>query len=679
MTYNIQSVELQSMVDDSTTALPAWDLQAGTTGEVTFGEYMRLRVQFNKSTGGNFAVGQRFMFNPAFFVDAPFIAPLQLGSGWAIDIVNYTGAGVFSVYMQFPVPSPLAQITQRNTKLIATRISNTRLQIDFYFYAVQDLFGYLSTVPRNNNQLLLSAATGTPNLDNSPDSTYRRQVSYLEFLIYAADTNFLPIGMGDPYVRNPLAPNNKSCAYDIGGRYIDNNIGATISWGATVLSENALTSLTNDVGAFKFAQFDRKPKPFLSDKTDDNFDTVTVDIDDSILAKDAENVISIVINRKSGFVPTKVVARIWRIDSLPNTQQFVTEYNIRTADIPASDATAYPNPIGGVPVFSTPASWSAPSGATNIEFRINGTELVSDAQYRIWIGLYDSVGGKASTHLSKPMRVATDGRAAVAPLSVAGLIRTFEYQYTGNDVRLSLFQRFNAGINLNASTYTGGATAFLAQLQSVSVQYVEGTRIIARADYNFQDGQSLSNPPISLAIAGTNYFFSVPLRVPFSGSGSPTNTEVRWVVTFRTPNANGTTNTVSLTPLQIIRRKPVAVATFSSIALFDYAEYLLSNLVPVDTLCRGIDKYIVEFRIGAVPPPQYNITALLIYTNQDGSNTVLEENGFTPTYLPLEVADAFSGVPPDFAADNKAYFVLDISLIPSRATNVAIGGVLQQI
>lgn len=676
--YAIHSVTLQSMVNDGTAALSAYDLQSGVTGELSFGEYAKLEIQFDRTSGGNITAGQRFVFNPILFASSPLTTPLQFGFGWVVDVVTYTGLGTFDVYLR--AGGTLPEITQRNVKLLVERVNNTRIKFSLFFYAAQDVFGYINNAPRSNNLTLLSAAVGSSNLNNSTISAYRNAVSYLEFLIYEGDLNFVPIGAGDPYVRNPAFPENKSCAYDIGARFLDDSIGATNAWSGGALVENSVMNFSASVGGYKFAEFTRKAEPYLSNFHDENFDVLTFDGVEAALVKDVQNEISITLRKKAGFTPSKIVARLWRTDALPSAQPFYVEYDIKTADLPGSNATAYPNPIGVDAVFSTPANWSATAAAININFSLNGTLLVSDAQYRVWIGVYDSAGGKSSSHLSNPMRVVTDGRGGGALLSVTGLIQTFEYQYTGNNVQMSMFQRFSAGINLNSATYTGGTPNFTGQLKTVSCQYVElGTnRIIAAASYDFAAQQSISDPVITQSISGANYFYAVELRVPFSGVPSPSATEIRWVVTFRTPNANGTFNEVSITPLQTVRRKAVDLVEILPIRYLDYAEYSIGNKVEIDTLCRGVDLYVVEVEI-ANNPPEKNITAMLIYANPDGSNTILEENGFTPTYLPQLSTDAFDAVPPDFGGTFNAYFTLDISQIPSRAQYASIGIILEEI
>jgi hypothetical protein len=677
-TYAIHSVLLQSMVNDSTSALPAYDLQGGVTGELSFGEYAKLEVQFNKTSGGNIANGKRFVFNPILFASSAFSTPFQLGFGWVVDVVTYTGLGTFDVYLR--AGGTLPEITQRNVKLLVERVSNTRIKFTLFFYASQDVFTYINGIPRSNNLTLLSAAVGSSNLNNSTISAYRNAVSYLEFLIYEGDLNFVPIGTGDPYVRNPAAPTQKSCAYDIGARFLDDGIGATNTWLSGALIENSMMNFSSSVGGYKFAEFTRKAEPYLSNFHDYNFEVSTFDGSAAALVKDEQNELSISLRRKSGFTPSKIVARLWRTDALPSAQPFYVEYDIKTVDLPAANATPYPNAISSEPVFSTPANWSTTLTAININFSINGTALVSDGEYRIWLGVYDSAGGKSSSHLSNPMRVVTDGRGGGALLSITGLIQTFEYQYAGNNVQMAMFQRFSAGINLNSATYTGGTPAFLAQLKSIACQYVDtaNNQVLASARYDFAAQQSISAPAITQIVSGADYFYAVELRVPFSAVPAPSDTEIRWVVTFRTPNANGTVNEVSVTPLQTVRRRAVDLVEILAIKYLDYAEYSIGNKVFVDTLCSGVDLYVVEVEI-ANNPPEKNITALLIYANNDGTNTILEENGFSPTYLLQLSTDAFESVPPDFGGNFFAYFTLDISQIPSRAQDVAIGIILEEI
>lgn len=683
-TYAIHSVLMQSMVDDSTAALPAYDLQGGTTGELSFGEYVKLEIQFDKTSGGNINVSDYFVFNPAFFCDAPHTTPLQLGVGWVIQVLNYTGSGLFDINLR--TGNTLSERTQRNVKLSAERVSDTRLKLVFFFYAAQDIFAYISSAPRSNSQTLLSAALGVPDLDNSTDSAYRRAVSYLEFLIYHSDASLQPMGVGDPYVRNPAAPTNKSCAYDIGARFLDNDIGATNAWSGGTLTENALLSFTNDVGAFKFVNFRRKPNPFLSDISDDNFATLSFAGQEAILAKDSRNAINISINRIAPFSVTSAVVRLWRVDALISSQPFFTEYNIRTANLPAADATPYPNTIGTEAVFSTPASFSTAATTISLAFSINGGALVSGAEYRLWVGLYDSAAGKSSSHLSNPMRVATDGRVSVAPLVLEGNIQTFEYDYPNkNNLLLAQYQRFRTIMTAKSATYAG---SFIDELQSVTCQYVDAvtSRIIATSQYDFVNDVSITrginpegtDPVMRKTVVGTDYEFDTIFRVPFSPSISPSNTEPRWLFIFRTPNANGTTNTVSMTADQTVRRKAVNIAEIIDVSFEDYAEYLLGNHVPVDTFCSDTDKYIVRVEIDA-NPPNANLTAVAVYGNPDGTEIALEENGFTPTYLPLLQADPISSVPTDFGVAVVAYFVLDISLFPSRSQYIAIWAITQDI
>ena len=670
MPYTITTATLSGMVSDTTAAYAtAWNLKT-ETGEIAFGEYLRLRLNVN-SNAVAFANGQRFVFNPCLFAATAFATPLVVGVGWVIDILDYTGTGVFGVSLVTGASAP--ETTQQNVKMVVTRIDATNFRIDLFFYATQDIYNYIQNTPRNNRQTLQAAALGQDVLDNVAISAYRRTLSYLEFLMYEADANLQPstVTYSDAYVRNSAATNLKQNSYAVSCKFVDNTVGAGIVWSGTTLSANSLTLLTNNVGSIKFADFNRIPNPQLSNKVDSNFNE-----DGNQLVIGQNNEIRLTLNAVTQ-VPDKVVVRLLRVDdtSLAGLQPFVVEYDIKTADIPASDATAYPNAISGQTVFSTPASYTA-ANPSIIEFSINGTQLAADAQYRLWIGIYNSAARFVSSHITRPLRA---GSSRAVGFTMTGNTQTLDYQYpNANDVTISQYERFRSLITLEGATYASasGVADFLRQLTTVTAEVNDGTNVLGRAQYDFQANRSTSTPEMLLTVAGTNYTFAFDFRAP-SDAAVPVATPltVVFIALFRVPLANGSFDVVSYLFNQTIRRYPENTVRIVALRFLDYAAFVLGSIVPIDTFCDDTTKYIVEAELDAVPTDA-TLQALVMYGTPSQAESVFEEEANAGIYLPQFTAPQISNVSATFGIDKLAYFTLDISRFPSNAIFTSVGVVV---
>jgi len=667
MAYTITAATLEGMVNDSNAAYTTpWNLKT-ETGEIAFGEYMRLRLEVT-STSRPFTIGQRFVFNPCLFAPAPFTTPLAIGVGWVIEIINYTGTGRFATTLT--LGSAAAETTQQNTKLVITRSSNTVMYVDLYFYATQDIFNYLANNVRTNAQTLQAAALSQDVLDNVAVSAYSRPLSYLEFLMYEANAALQPstVTYADPYVRNSLATTNKQNSYAVACKFVDNTAGATIAWNGTSLNANSLTEVLNEIGGVKFANFYRKPAPYLSTKVDTNFAE-----DENQLVVGENNEVRIELNTVTQ-TPDKVVVRLLRVDdaNLANVQPFVIEYDIKAADLPLADATAYPNPIGTDAVFSTPASYTV-ANPSIIQFSIDGNYLSAGAKYRIWIGIYNTPARFVSSHITRPLRA---GSSRVAGFTITGNTQTLDYEYpNANDVTISQRERFRSLVTLQGATYNAplGILDFLAQLVTVTAEVNDGTTILARATYDFQAQQTTTTPPMLLTIAGTNYTFAFDFRAPSDAAISvATPLNIVFTAIFRVPQANGSFDTVSYNFGQIIRRYAENTVRIVNLRFLDYAAFQLATITPVDTFCSDTNLYIVEAELDAVPSDA-TLQAYVMYGTPNQTESVFEEEANAGIYLPQAVAPMISNVDATFGVDKLAYFVLDISRFPSNAVTTSIG------
>lgn len=672
MAYTITACTLEPMQEDNTTIFAApYDLQS-EVAIFGFGDYMRLTMTLTSSSV-NFAVGQRFLFNPCLFAPTANATNFPAGIGWVIEIMSIAGGGAFDVRLA----TGLAQsdITQQNVKVVVARTAANVLVIELYFYASQDIFDYIRAVPRSNRSTLQTAALGQTTLDNVAQSIWRRGNGFLEFVIYEADANLLPstVTYSDPYARNPATPFQKHNSYEVSAKFLDNSVGATQTWVGGLLTENSLTELLGTVNGFKFAGQARIGDPQYSNRIDDNFFVVP---DEDQLIINAQNDLRIELATPT-FTPDYAILRLWRTDdaNLLSVQPFVTEYAIKWGKM-ATDPTAYPNPLSSDDVFSTPAIFTAGS-PTILQFKINGNYLAPDARYRIWVGLYDSLNRLTSTHISTPLRT---GTSSTPTLTITGNTQLYDYEYpNANDVEISERERFRSAITMQAATYSfsGGAAAFASQLLRVSVEVNDGTSVLASGLYDFTNNQSIGATPVLLSVAGTNYTFAFDYRAP-ADSAVPVATDlsVVFIPTFRVPNANGSTDLLSIRYAQTIRRRPENTVRIVSLRFLDYSEWLVSNIVPVDTFCTDTNLYVVEAELDAVPLDA-TLQAYAIFGTPNGTESVFEEESYASAYLPQLTAPQLSGVDITFGVDKLAYFILDISRFPSNAvlTSVAVNAV----
>lgn len=671
MAYTITNCILDALLPDSVTPIYAapYDLLAGDVPKIGFGELLRMTVTVTKAASP-FATGQRFIFNPCLFAPTIGNTNFPLGIGWLIEIVN---AGAGAVSASLVTGSAQSDITQRNVGLINFALPTaTTMQFEFLFYACQDVADYIRATPRSNIFTLQSTGASPLLLDNSPNVIWLRGTGFLEFVMYECDANLQPstATFSDPYVRNPATANQKQNSYAITAAFLDNSVGSTQAWVAGALTQNSLEGVANFMNGYKFLGFTRLGSPIYNNAIDQNFSVV---LNEDQLIINAKNDVTARL-RAPAFTPDYVICRLWRVDSasLQSAQPFVIEYDIKGAKM-TTNATAYPNTLGTDPVFSTPAVLTL-GNPTDIAFKINGDHLTPNAQYRLWIGMYDSVARNVSTHISPIIRA---GSSSTPTLTITGNTKLYDYEYpNANDVTISEYERFKPEITLDASSYTGGfggIVPFQQHLQRVYLSLSDSTRIFAQAEYDFVAGASNTTPPMTLDIVGANYTFGAELRAPTAAASSLANILfVSYAIDFRIPIANGGFDLLTIKTAQIIRRRAQNTTRLPITRFLDYSEFLVSNIVPVDTFCVGVSKYVVEAELDAVPL-NATLQAYAIFGTQNGNERVVEEESYASIYLTQLSAPQLSNVDATFGIDKKAYFVLDISRFPSNAIFTAVG------
>ena len=672
MAYTITVCKLNALFPDGSSQAygTPYDLLVGDIPKVGFGELLILDIKVT-STSAAFATGQRFIFNPCLF--APTIGNINypLGVGWLIEIVN---AGTSTVSASLVTGILQSDITQRNVGLLNLGLPTaTTMQFSFVFYAGQDVADYIRTVPRSNIFTLQSTGSSPMLFDNSPNVIWQRGTGFLEFVMYECGANLPPTTATypDPYIRNPSTAYQKQNSYAITAAFLDNNVGSTQAWSGGSLTQNNLESVENFINGNKFLSFNRLSDPIYNNAIDQNFSVL---LDEDLIIINTENNVAARLPAPT-FIPHYVICRLWRVDadSLQSAQPFIVEYDIKGAKI-STNATAYPNSLDIDPIFSTPSVLTL-GNPTNIAFKINGNHLIPNAQYRLWIGMYDSVSRNVSTHISPTMRARS---ISVPTLTITGNTKLYDYQYPNyNDVTVSEYERFKPEITLDASTYTGGFTgvgSFLQHLQRVSLSLSDGTRSFgSAAEYDFVAGVSNTTPAMTLDIAGANYTFGAELRAPNNAASNLANVlTVAYAIDFRIPQANGSFDLITFKTQQLIRRRAQNATRLLITRFLDYSEFLVSNITPIDTFCIGVSKYVVEAELDAVPLDA-TLQAYAIFGTQNGNERIVEEESYSSVYLTQLAAPQLSNVNATFGIDKKAYFVLDISRFPSNAVFTAVG------
>jgi hypothetical protein len=673
MAYNIVLAQLSGTYTGAGTPIYTYDLLA-ENGRFAFGELMNLRIEFTRS--GNFTAGQRFLFNPCLFAAAAYAPSLPIQRGWLLEIIS-TGGG-WSFATSLSLGGFIPEYLERNSRITLSRVTNQRLRIDFEFYATQDLFRYLQGTGLTNSELLQTSGIGQGVTELSQPNVYSAN-AFLEFLLVEVNASLVPTPTAptnDPYVRSPLDPTQKQFSRAVAGRFIDNDTLNSQAYSGTALIKNNLNSVTVDVNLItKITEFSRQPFPVLSPINDTNLPPNIVDAEEkNRLMLDVPNEVTMVFSCPVS-VPNRVLVHLLRVDdvALIGAQNFVQEYEIELAEIPASNATPFPNFINGSRI-STPASYTVLGTVVTVKFIVDGSQLTPNAEYRIWAGLYNSAGRFVSSHLTPPMRA---NLKAPPTLTIAGANRSFKAAYAGNDTLMTTLARHSPIIVLDASTYTG--VSFANELKRVSFE-VDYGGIIAQGEYDFQAQASTSTPQISLQVLGSFYSFSFVDRLPFNNTGVNTTLTITWKIDLEYTEVTGSLQQLQYQFQQRVRVRTLNVSRITAVEFLDYTDWLASIETPVLQLCD--DNNFVVVKVTKSGAPDANLIALvLIGAAQNSTNppTIYEaESWISPVLVPQLSTPVIPTVEASFG-DDFAYFVVDTRYLPANNLFNAVGAIIYDI
>ena len=365
-----------------------------------------------------------------------------------------------------------------------------------------------------------------------------------------------------------------------------------------------------------------------------------------------------------------------RVDStaLVDAQNFVAEYEIELAEIPAANATPFPNPINGTRI-STPASRVLAGTVLTVEFSIDGSQLTPNAEYRIWAGVYDSASRFVSSHLTPPMRA---NLKAPPTLTITGANRSYNAAFAGNNTVMTTLARHSPVLVLDSSTYTG--VSFANELKSVSFTVDYAGQIIAQGSYDFQADASTSSPQISLQVAGALYSFSFVDRLPFNDTGINQPLGITWEVEFEYLEITGSLQRVIYEAQQLVAVRPLNTTRILSIEFLDYTDWLASIETPVLQLCD--DNNFVVVKVTKNGAPNANLITLALIgaaSNSINPPTIYEaESWISPVLLPQLTTPIIPTVEAVFG-DDVAYFVVDTRYLPTGNLFNAVAAIIYDI
>ncbi len=676
MAYSITKCELSGVYSGTGTPIHTFDLLA-ETANFAHGELLHLQVDFQRSTGA-FVNGQTFLFNPCFFAASPYAPALPDRLGWVIDIVDIA-AGTFGV--RFVGNGATLTYLERNYTLTVAKIATDEISVSLLFFAGQDLFQYIQGQGIVNRLFLQSSGIGQRITELTQPNVYSAG-GYLEFLLVEVNpATLLPAPTSpstDPYVRSPLNPSQKTFSQQVFGRFYDNDTLNSQAYSGTALTKNHMSAVAvNAAGITKIANFIRKPSPVLTGVTDANF---AVDLErdgtekDSLMM-DVQNTIIMQLSCPIA-LPSKLIAHVLRVDdaALAGAQNFVQEYEVEIAEIPASNATAYPNYLNST-MLSTPASFVATGSTVDVTVQLDGRRLVLDAEYRIWLGVYNTAGRFVSSHLTPPMRA---NLKAPPALTIVGNNATPRNTFAGNDTVMTTLSRHRAFLSLDASTYTG--VSFLNELQRISFVQDYGGQIIAQGDYNFQANSSASQPQIDLQIVGTNYVFSFVDRLPFNDTGANKNLTITWRVSLLYTERNGNLQALDYTFQQVIRVRPLNATRLVGVQFLDYTDWLANIITPIFQPCD--DNPFIVVRVEKNGAPNAYIAGLTVVggaANTTNPPTISEAESWVPSFgIPQATTPLIPTINSTFG-DDFADFVVDMRLLPQNNLFNAVAAVIYDI
>lgn len=671
MPYRFTDLSIQQINKDGTTLGPLLSFTPSTTpsniSRFAIGNRVRMKIVIERFGGDNWNNkncrlnlnlfgATNITGNPNFGFESDGVV-----TGSAVAAINKLGTDGF-------------EGTRQNISCTFQQTSANDVTVVVDFYMTFDIGEYLSNtwIGENRDRLLIARRNfNNIELQNAGSSVYTvlsfMGVSCRVFNASSVDEQVLNSFTGFPFWDIKFAARWYNADYL--GDTTDRRYLESIDITSPSQVTNGLPSLANATASS------------AQTPPESNVDA-SFTINRNQLSPSEKNTVTMVFNGFSSGIPvvstvTDTRVLVIRTDSFLNTTDFVSNYDMSEAVIPASaPGTAQ---LDGA--IYTPASWNQDgiTGEITVVFDIDGNELDPGAEYRVITNFYETVNPDRNTsHISPPL--VANYTPPIVP-TIDGFLGTYNQEYNNNELdNVAPHQRIRSRLSIDKTAYNAALTAagltgtFDDALFEVVAQFIA---IIPTTPAVFENYKpNTLTPPASNTIISDNMLivtddastFSIAgvFRIEEGRAGSAST--LRWTVKMRQPTLTpGVFQQYDIQFDQIINvndfENDSGTPRLVGIRFLDKSTYPTTK-TDLLNIC-DTEQFVCELEKDPVLlTGSNNIIATIYEGNIDGDTTpqqMQEEESWTPAVPVLDqlVSGLLDSVETSFGADEFATWLIN--------------------
>lgn len=368
---------------------------------------------------------------------------------------------------------------------------------------------------------------------------------------------------------------------------------------------------------------------------------------------------------------TDVRVLLFRVDNTTNASNFVADLSLSDAVIPSS------NPIAGQinGAIFTPSVWfeNAPlADDIEVQFVIDGTQLILNGQYYIVVNIHDSVNPEYVTSHLSPLLTATYTAPAIPTLT--GYLSTYNTEYSGNELTIAPHQRIKARLEIDKLSYVTALNAiglvgsFDGSVAGIICKLTNVPGVVNQVQGFIPASPAITTADMTIVTDTVNdLVLDCIFRIAEEYAG--TSTEITWTVSMNQPTSiNGITQ---LTQIDFVQKLDVDVfendavtPNLLAVRFYDLEDYILGIKTEIIDICDA-DQIIAEVEKDPALNGSVNLIATIYPANELGNtnnNAIEEESSWQPITIQMQqlVSGKLDDVDASFDVNDLAIFKINV-------------------
>lgn len=368
---------------------------------------------------------------------------------------------------------------------------------------------------------------------------------------------------------------------------------------------------------------------------------------------------------------TDVRVLLFRVDNATNASNFVADLSLSDAVIPQS--TPGSGQLNGA-IYS-PSDWYEDIPAADdieVQFVIDGTQLILNGQYYIVVNIHDSVNPEYVTSHLSPLLTATYTAPALPTLT--GYLSTYNTQYSGNELTIAPHQRIKARLEIDKLSYVTALNAiglvgsFDGSVAGIICKLTNISGVVNQVQGYIPASPAITTADMTIVTDTVNdLVLDCIFRIAEEYAG--TSTEITWTVSMNQPTIiNGITQ---LTQINFVQKLDVDVFENDAISpnllavrFYDLEDYILGIKTEIIDICDA-DQIIAEVEKDPMLSGSVNLIATIYPANELGNtnnNAIEEESSWQPITIQMQqlVSGKLDDVDASFDVNDLAIFKINV-------------------